>query len=453
MDPLDPSLPVFTGWHTIEKLGEGGMCSVYRGRAPDGTERALKMLNDTSQVSIRRFVDEAALLQRIDHPNVVRVHALAKDELPPWLVMDLLAGRDLDETMRLEGRMDPERAAQMFADLASGLAAVHAAGVRHRDLKPANIRIGGDGIARLIDFGIARDAASARRTRQGFVVGTASYLPPEVFAEDDKGRNVQDSETADVYALGQTLCEMLAGAPIHDPRAATAAGAIVRVMKDKLEREQLDPRDLGAKVPEELCQVVRRATKRDPAVRTPTARAFEADLRRWLQLRHSSGMVAPITRADLSLVPVPTVPPTSIAPREPRSATPAPAPARARGWMKLGAVGAMGMAGIGMVVLGLVILAALGVAALLAFAPAHGAEPTGAAEVQHRFDALGSRLRGCPPESSGARIALTVAEGRTQRVEVSSPVERRAERCLERVLLDATWPVTPSPVSLVVTAP
>lgn len=375
MDPLDPALPSFEGWTTIEKLGEGGMCSVYRARAPDGTERAVKVLTETTPVSIRRFIDEAALLQRIDHPNVVRVHALAKDDRPPWLVMDLLAGRDLDETMRLEGRMDPERAARMFADLASGLAAVHAAGVRHRDLKPANIRLGTDGVARLIDFGIARDASSTRKTRQGFVVGTASYLPPEIFSDDDRGDNIQDTEPADVYALGQTLCEVLAGLPIHDSRQGTAAGLMVRVMRDKLEREYLDPRDLGAKIPEDLGAIVRHATMREPELRTPTARAFEEELRQWLQNRQAAAMVAPVTRVDLQSIEVPPHDPgrvweasASLPPTSPRSLPPAK-PARGSGVWAVGAVGAMGMAGIGLVVVGLIVLVIAGVAALIVFRP------------------------------------------------------------------------------------
>jgi serine/threonine-protein kinase len=443
MDPHD--LPRFEGWETIEKLGEGGMCVVYRGRplgADGGPERAIKVLNDTSAVSIRRFVDEAALLQRIDHPNVVRVHALAAEARPPWLVMDLLAGRDLEETMKLEGRMDPERAARLFADLASGLAAVHAAGVRHRDIKPANIRLGSDGVARLIDFGIARDAKSARRTRQGFVVGTASYLPPEIFSDEDRGDNLQDTETADVYALGQTLCEILVGAPIHDTHAGTAAGLMVRVMKDKLEREHLDPRDLGAKVPDDLCEIVRRATAREPEVRTATARQLEDELRAWLQTRNSAAMVAPVTRVDLADVPVPTPPPA------PRRSLPPPVPSpptippqrRGPGVVAMGAVGAMGMAGVGLVVLGLVILLALGVGALVAFRPTPP-PPDPRDGVLQAVDQLQGSLAGCHQGTGSMTLSLTVSAGKVSSLSmVKSTVDRRAERCVERILSTATYP-------------
>src|SRR5688500_7533013 len=122
--PKSDPLPRFDGWETLEKLGEGGMCEVYRVRpaSGNGPERAIKVLMDRSETSVRRFTDEGVLIQRIVHPNIVRVHQIAGDARPPWLVMDLLAGRDLEETIEVEGAMDPERAAPMFADLADALA-------------------------------------------------------------------------------------------------------------------------------------------------------------------------------------------------------------------------------------------------------------------------------------------------------------------------------------------
>ncbi|MEQ1506987.1 MAG: serine/threonine-protein kinase, partial [Myxococcota bacterium] len=303
--PLGPDLPTFAGWDTVEKLGEGGMCEVYRARPAGeaGPERAIKVLMDRSSTATRRFVDEAALLQRIDHPNVVKVHAIDAAARPPWLVMDLLGGRDLEETIKVDGAMDPERAARMFADLASGLAAVHAAGVRHRDIKPANLRLGTDGVPRLIDFGIARDAGAERQTRAGFVVGTASYLPPEVFSDDDP-HAAQDSEAADVYALGQTLCEVLCGRVQHGhaTEGGTEASLLVRIMRDKLDREYLDPRDRGVPVPEALARIVQRATTREAADRTPSAAAFEQQLRGFLAGRASIATVAPVTRVDPALL-------------------------------------------------------------------------------------------------------------------------------------------------------
>lgn len=448
--PKSDTLPRFDGWETIEKLGEGGMCEVYRVRpaSGNGPERAVKVLMDRSDTSIRRFTDEGVLIQRIVHPNIVRVHHIADSARPPWLVMDLLAGRDLEETIEVEGAMDPERAAPMFADLANALAAVHAAGVRHRDIKPANLRLGTDGVPRLIDFGIARDATAERHTKQGFVVGTASYLPPEIFTEDDSHR-VQDTEVADVYALGQTLSEVLAGRVTHGHREdGTEASLLVRIMRDKMEREYLDPRDKGAHVPEELAAIVRRATARDPAERTPSARTFERELRGWIQGRTSFGSTAPVSRVELrpGREPVTGVGGPSLPPSGPPSIVPVPRrgelvvqppPRRAR-FAVFGALGAMGMAGAAVLVVGLVVLAVAGVVSLWVFRPQASPAEAGVLEA---VAALNSDLASCRTAPGEMAVVLTVRAGHAQEVEVArSTVDRRTEKCVARVLTKARYP-------------
>lgn len=437
-------LPSFPGWETIEKLGEGGMCVVFRARpVGGGPERALKMLLDRGENAIRRFVDEAALLQRIDHQNVVKVHHLDAAARPPWLVMDLLGGRDLEETMKGEGRLDPERAARLFADLANGLQAVHDAGVRHRDIKPANLRFGTDGVPRLIDFGIARDPSTARQTAKGFVVGTASYLPPEIFAEEDS-HDAQDSVTADVYALGQTLCELLAGEAVHGRKeVGTEASLLVRIMRDKLDRPWLDPRDFGAAVPDGLAEVVRKATARAPADRYESAAAFERALRGWLSGRESAAMVAPVTRVDPSLLSAPERPPPVFLPAQVAPPPPPPAPSGA-GKLAVGAAGVFGVAGMGAVVAGVALVALVGVGLLLAFRPAGGgAEP--AAVIRRAVDAMGGELATCrPPAKAQLVLALQVRDGRADGVSVvRSSADRHTERCVTRVLQAARYPKTP----------
>ncbi|MCB9687149.1 MAG: serine/threonine protein kinase [Alphaproteobacteria bacterium] len=455
-DLSDGALPRFEGWETLEKLGEGGMCVVYRARPEGGgPERAVKVLTDRSKAAIRRFMDEGRLLQRIDHPNVVKVHAISDDDRPPWLVMDMLGGRDLEETMKVEGPMDPERAAMLFADLSSALATVHAAGVRHRDIKPANIRLGDDGIGRLIDFGIARDANTERVTRSGLVVGTASYLPPEIFTEEDANQ-VQDTEAADVYALGQTLCELLAGKPVHGGRErGTEASLLVRIMRDKLDRDFLDPRDFGVKVPDGLCRVVRHATMREPQERLQNASDLEAELRSWLESRRSQASMAPLTRIDPStlaapLPPTPSAeglpparlePPPTVSP--PSSATPAPAEPTSRTGAvattaAVGAVGAMGIAGVGVIAAAVVVcLVLLGVAAWMF--TANSDESRLRAEV----DRQATELSRCRPSSEIAEIVLvlTVEDHRTRSVTVSGDPGGRIGRCAERVLERRRWTV------------
>lgn len=293
-------LPRFGPWQALERLGEGGACVVWRASDVEGREVAVKVLQDDSPASVARFVDEAALLRRIDHDNVIRVYDLDAEARPPWLSMELLSGRDLDEEREAQP-LEPERAARLIADVAGGLAAVHALGVRHRDIKPANVMVGNDGVPRLIDFGIARRITDTHRTRTGMVVGTAAYLPPEVYTARDP-QQAQDTETADVYALGQTLCELLTGVPVYEREGDTTL--LVRIMRDKTERPHLDPRQWRP-VPDGLAQIVREATRLDPRSRLQTAEELQQRLEAWLGERRT-GTPAPVSA---SLPPPPPGPP------------------------------------------------------------------------------------------------------------------------------------------------
>lgn len=440
MDASSESLPTFEGYETLEKMGEGGMCAVYRVRGPEG-EVAIKMLVDASRTAAERFAAEAQMLMGIRHPNVLVVHSLNDQAQPPWIVMELLAGLDLEETRVAEGPIGPEQAARWFADLASGLAAVHSHGVRHRDLKPANIMLGHDGIPRLIDFGIARQTNAAHVTRQGFVLGTASYLPPEIFL-DDNSRDIQDSEVADVYALGQSLCEVLTGEPVH-PRASTGNDAtiLVRIMKDKVESECLDPRKWRPQVPEGLALIVRRATAQEPEERTQTAAAFEKELRDWMAARRTAE-VAPLSTLkghDLPLPPTsrpiqqpppaprPTAPPT----RNTQSATQAPVSRVA-----VGGAGAAGFMGIGGVAAACVLLFVVGLAGLWAFAP--GPDMARVAQV---LDGQRGPVAACRSGEKGdVMVEVRSARGGVSAQAVGGSAKDGVRKCVAKALSDGDWP-------------
>ncbi|MBX2804025.1 MAG: protein kinase [Myxococcales bacterium] len=440
-----PSVP---GWEILEKLGEGGMCAVYRARPDDAEpvrtwERALKVLLDTTPLAAERFAAEAQLLSRIEHPNVVRVHALHEGP-PPWLVMDLLVGHDLHEHMDRHGPMDPERAARLFADLASGLAAVHAEGVRHRDLKPANVLLGDDGVPRLIDFGIARDVASPHVTRNGYVVGTAAYLPPEVFTDDDT-RQAQDGAKADVYALGQTLYEMLIGRPFHDlPLAGAEAEPMARVMHRKLAVPHLDPRSDVLRIPDGLAEVVIRATRRQRAVRTPSAARLEEELRTWLVQRDSTGEPAPVSVVN-RVPPRPALQTARGAAEpadQPEDTAPEPTPQG-----RPAVAGAVGLVGMGAVALALAAVTALGVALLWIYKPASPHVDTVLAAIHLRSAELGN----CPGAGGKGtiQVAVTVTAGKPTRVRVvESTMEARTERCVRRILQAAPFDAALQPYTV-----
>src|SRR5690349_20197791 len=155
----------------------------------------------------RRWGTEVRVLAGLDHPGLVGVHD-AGDGDPPYLVLQMVAGRTLGERIRDGGPMPPGTVAELGRQLAGTLAYVHAHGIVHRDVKPANVLLDdGDGRPRLVDFGICRDTDASPATATGEIVGSAPYLAPELLHGGPSG------PASDVYALGLVLLECLTGHP------------------------------------------------------------------------------------------------------------------------------------------------------------------------------------------------------------------------------------------------
>lgn len=192
------------------KVGAGGMGTVYRAldRAAGGLV-ALKVLRGGDAVEAERFKQEAAILAGLDHPGIVRyvAHGIAQGG-EHWLALEWLEGEDLAQRLA-RGRLAVSECLTMAARAASALACAHAQGMLHRDLKPSNLFLPGGQVAALkvLDFGIARIAGSARRlTGTGIVLGTLGYVAPEQMQDlGDVGPR------ADVFALGCVLFECLTG--------------------------------------------------------------------------------------------------------------------------------------------------------------------------------------------------------------------------------------------------
>jgi serine/threonine protein kinase len=143
-----------------------------------GRSVALKLVTVQTDEGSARAGDEARLLARLSHPSLVPVYdAGTDDQGRPWVVMELVEGETLSDTIG-RGPIPSDRTARIGASVAQALAYVHAQGLVHRDVKPGNVLIGRDGRVRLTDFGIARLVDSARVTSTGMMVGTASFLAP-----------------------------------------------------------------------------------------------------------------------------------------------------------------------------------------------------------------------------------------------------------------------------------
>jgi serine/threonine protein kinase len=193
-------------------LGAGGSCLVFRGW-DEANHRpvAVKVLNWATvydrPAALRQLRTEAAALARVKHPRVVRFLDFGYDPRWPYLVTEFVEGLPLGELIRSGGLLPPRWATCLISQVVDGLGAVWRAGVVHRDIKPDNVLISPDGVAKLIDFGLAKSAALRSGTPAGpELAGTAAYLAPE----QARDASVVDLR-ADIYALGVTYYETLTG--------------------------------------------------------------------------------------------------------------------------------------------------------------------------------------------------------------------------------------------------
>jgi predicted Ser/Thr protein kinase len=265
-----PPIPEKIGRYPIrDTVGKGGMGVLYR--AHDTVlERdvALKMmLVDFSQdhATRERFLREARAVARLQHRNVVTIHELGEVDGTPYIVMELLGGRDLDALLKGDTRLTLAQKLEIAAQLCEGLAYAHDQGIVHRDIKPGNVRVLEDGTVKILDFGIAKFAQSSV-TQTGFVMGTPSYMAPEqIMGEPADGRS-------DLFSVGVLLYELLSGKkPFQGDNPTAVVYQIMNGQPVPLHESLPD-------VPEHIDQIVMRALQKDPAQRYSKAREMAADL-------------------------------------------------------------------------------------------------------------------------------------------------------------------------------
>jgi serine/threonine-protein kinase len=268
---------VLGGKYRIEReLGSGGMGIVYEVTHLVMTQSrfAIKWLlpaKDTDSGSTRRFKREAQISGAIRHPNVVEVYDVNLDDSGAYLVMELLEGENLADRIVRAGALPAAEACRIAMSALAGLSAAHAAGVIHRDLKPANIFLchtEEDAVRpKLLDFGVSHavsqpgSAEITERTRKG-VVGTPAYMAPEQL------RAADCDQRTDIYSLGVTLYEALAGQPAFV--APSHADLVVKIITG----DKPSLRQRVANLPAGLADVVMRAMHRSPEMRFASAATF-----------------------------------------------------------------------------------------------------------------------------------------------------------------------------------
>ncbi|HEX5659449.1 MAG TPA: protein kinase [Polyangiales bacterium] len=273
-------------YEVLGLLASGGMASVLYGRlrGPAGFQRevAIKRLHPhfaREPEFLQMFIDEAHICARLSHANIVS--ALDVIETPPdlCLVMEYVPGAGLDVLLhasRAQGADVPLRVAgALLTNVLRGLHAAHEArddhgslGIVHRDVSPSNVLVGEDGVARVLDFGIARARSKLRNTPGNELKGKFSYMAPELLRGEEFDRRL------DVYAASVVLWEVLAGRALYGGQPSAA------IMRQILEGEIAPPSRYRDDVPSALDELVMHGLARDPEARVPSARELATALER-----------------------------------------------------------------------------------------------------------------------------------------------------------------------------
>lgn len=300
---IKPHQDVYLGkYKIISKLGQGAMGMVYKGFDPS-IERyvALKTvsshilnMDDLSIVSsLDRFKQEAKIAGRLNHPNIVSVYDYGEDKNTIFIAMEFVQGRELKHILSSnKGIASVETSINLMIQLMEALAHAHEKGVVHRDIKPGNIILTPSGNIKIMDFGIAK-IASSELTQMGTLIGTPSYMSPEMV--EDK---ISDSRT-DIFSAGIVFYQCLVGKkPFEGPPH--------QVMNKIVNQKHVSPSKVKPELPRGLDRIMDKALAKNPDQRYPSANAMLMDLKNMAAMQRSK------TSARLSHGAAKTTPGTQI---------------------------------------------------------------------------------------------------------------------------------------------
>jgi tetratricopeptide (TPR) repeat protein/tRNA A-37 threonylcarbamoyl transferase component Bud32 len=257
-------------YEIIEELGRGGMGKVYRVEDTElKQEIALKLIKPEivkDKNTIERFRNELKIARNIRHKNVCGMFDLGESKGSYFITMEYIRGEDLKSLIRKMGLLSAGQAISITKQVCDGLDEAHRLGVVHRDLKPQNIMIDTGGIARIMDFGIARSLEGKGITGAGVMIGTPEYMSPEQV----EGKDVDPR--SDIYSLGIILYEMVTGKVPFKGDTPFIVG-----MKQKSEMPQ-HPKDINAQIPDDLNTVILKCLEKEKEKRFQSVGELRSEL-------------------------------------------------------------------------------------------------------------------------------------------------------------------------------
>jgi tRNA A-37 threonylcarbamoyl transferase component Bud32 len=282
-----------------EQIGQGGMGAVYQAEHETLRRRvAIKVLtppkDDTQgKLTVERFLREARAAAALDHPNIVRIHDIARQGEVHYLVMEYVDGQTLDQLIEKGGPVTPSRAVGYIAQAAAGLQHAHEKGFVHRDIKPANLILSKDGTVKILDMGLARSFTTegdklTEVMDQGAILGTADFIAPE------QAMNCPQIDVrADIYSLGATFFALVTGRPPF------SGNTTQKLMQHQM-KEAPDLTTVDKTFPPGLAQVVAKMLHKKPEKRHQTPAEVIAALAPWLSEDGGTKLMAGLSGTDLA---------------------------------------------------------------------------------------------------------------------------------------------------------
>ena len=258
-------------YQILKHLGSGGMGTVYKARDIELDEIiAIKILSPQltfDENAVARFKQEIKLARQVNHPNIIRIFDLGELYGIKFITMEFFNGDQLKHIIQDQGFLSIPHGIRLLMDICSGLIAAHKVGVIHRDIKSQNIMVSEEGVAKILDFGIAKSNQIQGLTTDGSILGTPEYISPEAIMQKPVDAR------SDIYSLGMVMYEIFTG------QLPFTGQNIMAIIRQHLYNDPDPPSHFNGGLPEELEDVIVRAIRRDPEDRYQSVAELVSELR------------------------------------------------------------------------------------------------------------------------------------------------------------------------------